>query len=73
MIASENLLQAAKIRRDHRVSVTTEGQDPVAIQVKYDRSCCREYAKNRNLHNLARSPVKKKHDHACDHASDHCL
>ena len=54
MTASENLLQAAKIRRDHRVSLAIEGQDLVAIEVKYHRSCYREYTRKRNLENLAR-------------------
>ena len=60
MIASENLLPAAKIRRDHRVSFTIEWQDLVAIEVKYHRSCYREYARKRNLENLARNNAEEE-------------
>ena len=60
MIASENLLSAAKIRRDHRVSLAIEWQDLVAIEVKYHRSCYREYVGKRNLENLARNNVKEE-------------
>ena len=35
MIASENLLPAAKTRRDHRVSLAIGWQELVAIEVKY--------------------------------------
>ena len=52
------LVPPAKIRRDHRVSLTVKGQDLVAIEVKYHRSCYREYTRKRNLQNLARNNVK---------------
>ena len=60
MIASENLLPAAKIHRDHRVSLAIEWQDLVATEIKYHRSCYREYARKRNLENLARNNVEEE-------------
>ena len=60
MIASENLLPAAKIHGDHRVLLAIEWQDLVATEIKYHRSCYREYARKRNLENLARNNVEEE-------------
>ena len=49
---------AAKIRRNHLVSLAIKGQDLVAIEVKYHLSCYREYARKRNLENQQGTMLK---------------
>ena len=41
--ASWTLLNAAKVRQDERIIVAIEREDVVAIEVKYHRSCYKDY------------------------------
>ena len=43
--ACESLAKAAQVRGDQRVIVALNGQDPIALDVCYHRSCYRQYIK----------------------------
>ena len=41
--AADTLLNEAKIREDNRLILALEGQDYIAIEVRYHRTCCQRY------------------------------
>lgn len=46
---SATLLKAATIREDKSVLLQIEGQDTIALEIKYHRSCYKEYVRQENL------------------------
>lgn len=49
---SASLLKAAQIRDDERVLLHIKGQDTIALEVKYHRSCYKEYVHQETLSKL---------------------
>ena len=50
--AGDTLLIAAKIREDNRLIISLEGQDYIAIEVRYHRTCYQRYTHIKELDNL---------------------
>ena len=50
--AGDTLLNAAKIREDNRLILALEGQDYIAIEVRYHRTCYQRYTHIKELDKL---------------------
>ena len=49
---SQSLLRAAQIRNDERILTNIQGQDTIAIEVRYHRTCYKDYVRSKTLTRL---------------------
>lgn len=49
---SATLLKAAKLKQDRNILLHIEGQDSIALEIKYHRSCYKNYVKQETLNKL---------------------
>ena len=59
-LGSASLLRAARIRNDERVLLQIEGRDTIALEIKYHRSCYKEYVRHETLSRLEDQNCQKE-------------
>ena len=59
---SAALVKAAHIRNDTRMLLHIEGQDTIAMEIKYHRSCYKEYVRPKHLVKLEEQNCKEEDD-----------
>ena len=57
---SASLLKAAQIRDDRRLLLQIQGQDTIAIEIKYHKSCYKEYVRPETLARLEEKNCEKE-------------
>ena len=67
MQAGTTLLEAAKIRGDQRLIVALSGQDPIAIELRYHRTCYRTYTNTKQIEVIQKNQ-EGKHESCYDYA-----
>ena len=72
-----SLLKAARIRCDERVLLQIEGQDTIALEIKYHRSCYKDYVRQETLSKLEDQNCQNEdftttnYQRACEFLSDY--
>lgn len=59
-IGSASLIKAAEIRNDNRLLLNIQHQDTIAMEIKYHRSCYKDYVRQRELDKLEENHCREE-------------
>ena len=63
MQAGRTLLEVAEVRGDQRLIVSVSGQDPIAIELRYHRTCYRMYTNTKQIEVIQKNQEGKLESH----------